>query len=196
MEKGWGLPGALYPAQKGHRRAGSSNSPRDGGDARAIFVHKVPSCIENPAVVQGHQGMSGCGGVVLAVLAVCILQGRKLVLTQHLVHHKFPGGKQGAGGSGLGNIAAPCCFGFSPARAAELGLQPPRSPHPWAVLTATKEGGEDLSCRVSRCSSGPEAGLSRARGTQCLSLLLLTSLLISGHNHPLLLNSAGAGTLS
>jgi len=131
-EQGWGLPGALHPAQTGRRSAGSSNSPRDGGDARAVFIHKVPPRIENPAVVQGHQGVSGCGGVVLAVLAVRVLQGRKLVLAQHLVHHELPRGGRGARWSGRGNAAAPRCFGFSPARVAEPGPWPPCSPPPRA----------------------------------------------------------------
>lgn len=120
MKEHWRLPSALYPSQKGCRSSRSGNSPGDGGDACTVFVHKVPPRIEDPAVVQGHQGMSGCRGVVLAVLAVCVLQRRKLILAQHLVHHKLPREVQSAGGSRLGNVAAPWCFSFSSAWMVEL----------------------------------------------------------------------------
>lgn len=72
---------------------GSRSSPGDGGEACAILVHEVSPCVEHPAVVQGHQGVPCRGGVVLAVLAVCILQWRELILTQNLIHHKLPGEK-------------------------------------------------------------------------------------------------------
>lgn len=60
-------------------------------DAGAIFIHKVASSIEDPAMVQRHEGMSGSGGVVFPILTVCILQRRELVFTQHFVYHKLFG---------------------------------------------------------------------------------------------------------
>lgn len=67
-------------------------SPGYGGHTPSVFVDKVAAGVEDPAVVEGHEGMSGCGGRVLAILAVSILQGGELVLPQHLVHNKRPGG--------------------------------------------------------------------------------------------------------
>lgn len=67
-------------------------SPGYGGHTPSVFVDKVAAGVEDPAVVEGHEGVSGCGGRVLAILAVSILQGGELVLPQHLVHNKRPGG--------------------------------------------------------------------------------------------------------
>lgn len=68
------------------------HSPGYGGHAPSIFVDKVAAGVEDPAVVEGHEGVSGCGGRVLPILAVRILQRGELVLPQHLVHNKRPGG--------------------------------------------------------------------------------------------------------
>lgn len=70
--------------------AGWLRSPGYGGHVSAVFVDKVAPSVEHPAVVEGHEGVSGCGGRVLCILTVCILQRGELILTQHLVHHKCP----------------------------------------------------------------------------------------------------------
>lgn len=46
--------------------------------------------VQDPAVVQGHEGVSGCGGRVLPALGVRVLQRGELVLPQNLVHHERP----------------------------------------------------------------------------------------------------------
>lgn len=58
----------------------------------AVLVDEVAPGVEHPAVVEGHEGVSGCGGRVLCVLTVRILQGGELVLPQHLIHNKRPVG--------------------------------------------------------------------------------------------------------
>lgn len=67
-------------------------SPGYGWHTSAILVDEVASGIEDPAVVERRQSMSGCGGCVFAILAVSVLQRRKLVLPQHFVHDKCPVG--------------------------------------------------------------------------------------------------------
>lgn len=49
-------------------------SPRNGGHAPSVFVDKVAAGVEDPAVMEGHEGMSGRGGRVLPILAVSVLQ--------------------------------------------------------------------------------------------------------------------------
>lgn len=67
-------------------------SPGYGGHASAVLVDEVAAGVEHPAVMEGHEGVSGCSGRVLPVLSVCILQRGELVLPQHLVHNKGPDG--------------------------------------------------------------------------------------------------------
>lgn len=67
-------------------------SPGYGGHASSVFVDEVAAGVEDPAVVEGHEGLSGCGGRVLPILGVGVLQRGELVLPQHLVHNKLPGG--------------------------------------------------------------------------------------------------------
>lgn len=55
-------------------------SPGYGRHASAVLVDEVAPGVEHPAVVEGHEGVSGCGGGVLSVLAVRILQWGELVL--------------------------------------------------------------------------------------------------------------------
>lgn len=67
-----------------------TRSPGNGGQAAAVLVDEVAPGVEHPAVVQGHERVPGRGGVVLAVLTVCVLQRGELVFPQHLIHHKLP----------------------------------------------------------------------------------------------------------
>ena len=67
-------------------------SPGDGGYTSAVLIDEVAPSVEHPAVVEGHEGVSSCGGRVLSVLTVRILQRGELVLPQHLVHNKSPVG--------------------------------------------------------------------------------------------------------
>lgn len=53
--------------------------------------------------------MSGCGGRVLPILAVSVLQRGELVLPQHLVHNKRPGGNA-PGAEGERGGQARVCF--------------------------------------------------------------------------------------
>lgn len=55
-----------------------------------VLVYKVSSSIEDPAVMQGHEGVFHRGGRVFTVLAVGVFQGRELVFTKNLIHHKGP----------------------------------------------------------------------------------------------------------
>lgn len=55
-----------------------------------VLIYKVSCSIEDPAVMQGHEGVFHRGGRVFTVLAVGVLQGRKLVFTKNLIHHKGP----------------------------------------------------------------------------------------------------------
>lgn len=68
------------------------SSPGYGRHAPSVLVDKVAAGVEDPAVVEGHEGVSGCGGRVLPALGVGVLQRGELVLPQHLVHNKLPGG--------------------------------------------------------------------------------------------------------
>lgn len=65
-------------------------SPGYGRDSSAVLVDEVAPRVEHPAVMEGHEGVSGCGGRVLSILSVCILQRGELVLPQHLIHDKSP----------------------------------------------------------------------------------------------------------
>lgn len=65
-------------------------SPGYGGYTSAVLVNEVSPSVEHPAVVEGHEGVSGCGGCVLSVLSVCVLQRGELVLSEHLIHNKLP----------------------------------------------------------------------------------------------------------
>lgn len=58
----------------------------------AVLIDKVGPGVEHPTVMEGHEGVSGCGGRVLCVLTVCVFQRGELVLPQHLVHNKCPVG--------------------------------------------------------------------------------------------------------
>lgn len=53
--------------------AGGLRSPGYGGHASAVLVDEVAASVEHPAVMEGHEGVSGCGGCVLPVLTVRIL---------------------------------------------------------------------------------------------------------------------------
>lgn len=66
-------------------------SPGYGRHTPSVFVNKVAASVEDPTVVEGHEGVSGCGGRVLSILPVSVLQRGELVLPQHLVHYKGPG---------------------------------------------------------------------------------------------------------
>lgn len=68
-------------------------SPWYGRHTSAVLVDEVTPSIEHPAVMQRHEGVSGCGGRVLSILTVCILQRGELVFPQHLVHNKGPVGR-------------------------------------------------------------------------------------------------------
>lgn len=48
-------------------------SPGDGRHTGTVLIDEVAPCVEHPAVVEGHEGMPGCGGRVLTVLTVCVL---------------------------------------------------------------------------------------------------------------------------
>lgn len=65
-------------------------SPGYGGHTSAVLVNEMSPSVEHPAVVEGHQSVSGCGGCVLSVLSVCVLQRGELVLSEHLIHNKRP----------------------------------------------------------------------------------------------------------
>lgn len=82
-------------------------------------------------MVQGHQGVPCRGGVVLAVLAVRVLQRRELILTQHLVHHKFPGEENGTRSVG-----------------SALGASPGPHPHPRPMDTAILGELEDVKDKL------------------------------------------------
>lgn len=60
---------------------------RHGG---SVLIYEMTACFEDPAVVQGHEGIACSCGIVFPILTVRILQRRKLILSQHLVHHKPP----------------------------------------------------------------------------------------------------------
>lgn len=65
-------------------------SPGYGGHTSAILIDEVAPSIEHPAMVKGHQGVSGGGGSVLSILTICILQGGELILPQDLENNKRP----------------------------------------------------------------------------------------------------------
>ena len=71
-------------------------APGDCRDSCAVLIGEMSAGIEHPPVMEGHEGVACCGGVVLPILAVSVLQRRKLILSQHLVHHKLPGKKYSA----------------------------------------------------------------------------------------------------
>lgn len=68
-------------------------SPWYGGHAPAVLIDEVAPSIQNPAVVKGHEGMSGCGRCVLSILSVSILEWGELIFPQHLIDNKFPAQK-------------------------------------------------------------------------------------------------------
>lgn len=65
-------------------------SPGYGRYSSAVLVDEVAPSVEHPAVVEGHEGVSGCGGRVFSLLSVGILQRGELVLPEHFVHDKGP----------------------------------------------------------------------------------------------------------
>lgn len=67
--------------------------PRNSRQAGSILIHKAATSAENPAVMQRHQRMPCSGRIVLAILAVCILQRGKLIFSQHFINNEFPGCK-------------------------------------------------------------------------------------------------------
>lgn len=63
-----------------HQRS-DTDLPRNGWEARAIFIDEVAPCIEDPAVMKGQQSMPCGGRIVLPVLTVCILEWGKLIFS-------------------------------------------------------------------------------------------------------------------
>lgn len=61
----------------------------------SVLVDEMPTSVEDPAVMQGHEGVACGRGIVLPILTVCILQWRKLIFSQHLIHHKPPKTQEG-----------------------------------------------------------------------------------------------------
>lgn len=72
-----------------HQRS-DTDLPGNGWEARAVFVDEVAAGIEDPAVMEGQQGVPRGGRIVLPVLTVRVLEGGELIFTEHFVHHKLP----------------------------------------------------------------------------------------------------------
>ena len=63
-----------------HTRS-DTDLPRNGWEARAVFVYEVAPRVEDPAVMKGQQGMSRGSRIVLPVLTVRVLQRGNLIFT-------------------------------------------------------------------------------------------------------------------